>query len=88
MMIDSDVKRELLIGGTLWEHYKGDVYVGQGVSLHTETEEETFVYTNSEGRIFNRPIDMFLENVIVDGQEKERFRFVGVIFNGAGARAA
>jgi hypothetical protein len=61
-------------------HYKGDIAAVSGVALHSETQEEFVVYThkNKDGVLLTwvRPLDMFLETVVVDGEEKPRFRFI------------
>lgn len=82
-MIDSDVKRGLLLGGTVWEHYKGGVYVGLGLSTHTETRVKEFVYTDKSGELHHRPVEMFLENIEVNGELVERFKFAGLVFSQA-----
>jgi hypothetical protein len=61
-------------------HYKGDIAVVSGVALHSETKAELVIYThkNKDGVLLTwvRPLDMFLETVMVDGEEKPRFRFL------------
>jgi hypothetical protein len=62
----------------LYEHYKGGRYRVIGVATHSETEEQFVVYQSIEtDRLFVRPLQMFLENVTVDGTEMPRFRFIG-----------
>lgn len=72
--------KELEIGAT-YKHYKGKNYEVIGIARHSETLEELVVYkalydspefgTNS---LWVRPKKMFLENVIVNGVEVERFK--------------
>lgn len=61
----------------LYKHYKGKTYEVVGVAKHSETLEELVVYKATyqpEGEnLWVRPIKMFLENVIVDGQNVKRF---------------
>lgn len=64
-----------------YQHYKGSLVEVIGIANHSETLEKMVVYKKIEahkgypaGTIWVRPLDMFLENVIVDGQEVPRFR--------------
>ena len=69
-----------LVEGGLYEHYKGMSYRVHRVVLHSETLEELVyyecLYENKTGKHWVRPKDMFLENVIIDGIAKPRFRLV------------
>ncbi len=64
-------------------HFKGMMVEVLGVAFHSETMEEMVVYTHDDpvrgkdaNTLWVRPKKMFLENVIVDGKEVPRFRFV------------
>ena len=50
------------------------------MAKHSETLEEMVVYEPQygEGGLWVRPLDMFLENVTVEGKEVPRFRYVGM----------
>lgn len=68
-------KREVL-SGTLFQHYKGNQYQVLHVGKHSETGEEMVVYqklTDPE-EIWIRPLDMFVESILVDGKVIKRFR--------------
>lgn len=60
----------------LYEHYKGLSYKVLGIARHSETLEELVVYQAlyGEGAIWVRPLDMFVEDVIVEGKAQPRFR--------------
>jgi hypothetical protein len=62
-----------------YKHYKGKEYTVLGVALHSETQEELVVYRQEYGDhgLWVRPKQMFLETVMVDGQELPRFRYIG-----------
>jgi len=67
--------------GAKYKHYKGHEYEVICEAFHSETLEELVVYKalyNSpefgENAIWVRPKEMFLENVIVNGVEVERFK--------------
>ncbi len=67
--------------GALFEHYKGKRYKILGVARHTETLEMCVVYqalydSPEFGDVWVRPLEMFLENVTIDGEEKPRFRML------------
>jgi hypothetical protein len=61
----------------LYKHYKGNIYEVIGIARHSETLEELVVYKatyQKEGEnLWVRPLVMFMENIIVDGEEKQRF---------------
>ncbi len=71
----------LLIG--LYEHYKGKHYEVLGVVHHSETVEPLVLYKALYETKFGidslwvRPFEMFTGNVIVNGQEVPRFRYLG-----------
>ena len=48
-----------------WRHFKGGEYQVYGVAIHSETEEEYVVYRPlyGEGKLWIRPLSMWLEDV-------------------------
>ncbi len=64
----------------IYQHYKGNKYIVLGVAKHSETLEELVVYVtlyeNEESSIWVRPLAMFTENVVVDGNSVPRFKKV------------
>jgi cupin 2 domain-containing protein len=69
------------IGPGPYRHYKGKDYSVLGIARHSETLEELVVYRQEYGErgLWVRPKEMFLENVLVGGQEVPRFRRVAQI---------
>ncbi len=67
--------KELKIGG-IYRHYKGKLYKVVGVAKHSETVEEMVVYEAlyDDGGLWVRPKEMFLENVVINGNIVERFK--------------
>lgn len=61
-----------------YEHYKGNSYKIIGIARHTETLEELVVYQDldGEGNIWVRPLDHFLETVVINGQVQPRFKLI------------
>ena len=61
-----------------YKHYKGKEYEVIGVAKHSETLEELVVYKSlyEDNDLWVRSRNMFLENVIVDGKEVERFKYI------------
>ena len=63
-----------------YQHYKGKYYQVIGIAKHSETSEELVVYKalyQPEGEnLWVRPLTMFTENVVVEGKEVPRFKFV------------
>ncbi len=62
-----------------YRHYKGNDYQVIGLARHSETEEGMVVYRQlyGDGSMWVRPLVMFVEDVMVDGQQKPRFSWVG-----------
>ena len=58
-----------------YRHYKGNRYEVLGVARHSETDEQLVVYRALYGDqgLWVRPLAMFEESVVVDGQEVPRF---------------
>ena len=68
------------VSNGLYRHYKGHIYMVDGVAKHTETLEDLVeyhaMYVDPEFGPYAhwvRPIGMFLENVEVNGQRVPRF---------------
>ncbi|MFH2063275.1 MAG: DUF1653 domain-containing protein [bacterium] len=61
-----------------YRHYKGHEYEVVGVARHSETLEEMVVYRAlyGDGQIWVRPLEMFFEEVEVDGRKVPRFDFL------------
>ena len=63
-----------------YKHYKrGDDYTVIDVVFHSETQEALVLYRAEYGerQLWVRPLEMFVESVVVDGQQVPRFRYVG-----------
>lgn len=73
----SDLAQSIIVGG-LYEHHKGFRYKVIGVARHSETLEELVVYQAlyGEGGTWVRPLVMFLENIVINGQSKPRFKLI------------
>jgi len=59
-----------------YRHYKGGYYEVIGVARHSESLEEMVMYKNEKNEFWVRPKKMFLENVIVEGQQVPRFKYL------------
>jgi hypothetical protein len=70
---------DLVMGG-LYQHYKGQKYIVKGLAKHSETLEWLVIYEcqyeNPEGKVWVRPLGMFLETVQIYGQNVPRFKFI------------
>lgn len=62
----------------VYQHYKGDRYEVLDTAKHTETLEELVVYRALYGNyaLWVRPLDMFLEDVEINGVKTKRFQFI------------
>ena len=66
-----------------YQHYKGNLYQVISVAIHTETLEEMVVYQAlydskefGNNALWVRPKKMFLENIIKNGKEISRFKYI------------
>ncbi len=73
----SELAKNVVVGG-MYEHYKGMRYKVIALALHSETLEELVVYQAlyGEGGIWVRPLNMFMETVIIAGVEQPRFKLL------------
>ena len=63
-----------------YRHYKGGEYEVIGIARHSETDERLVVYRplyNATG-LWVRPVAMFLETVLVNGNSVPRFTYLGL----------
>lgn len=65
-----------------YQHSKaGNFYRVLAVAKHSETLEELVVYEclyeNPKSKIWVRPKEMFLEDVVIDGKKVPRFKYIG-----------
>ena len=64
--------------GAIYEHYKGKQYRVLGLAVHSETLEELVyyecLYPNEKSQFWVRPIENFLENIVVEGVVRPRFQ--------------
>jgi len=61
-----------------YRHFKGNFYHAIGIARHSETMEEMVVYVREEkpDDLWVRPKAMFLEKVIHEGKEVDRFMWI------------
>jgi len=75
------------VEGGIYRHYKGKMYRFLRVVRHSETLEELALYEclyeNELGSVWVRPLEMFFEDVLVDGVPTARFAYIG---NESGSR--
>jgi len=62
-----------------YRHYKGNFYEVIGVARHSESQEWLVVYRCLYGdhSLWVRPLEMFKQDVIVDGRAVKRFQRCG-----------
>ena len=67
-----------------YQHFKGNFYEVIGLARHSQALEELVVYRAlyvhpqyKENPLWVRPKAMFLENVMHEGEDVPRFKFVG-----------
>lgn len=57
----------------LYRHFKGGIYEVIGLARHSETEDYFVLYRNSHGNYWIRPYEMFIEFVIHENKQVQRF---------------
>ncbi len=62
----------------LYRHYKGHEYRVFGVAQHSEEQQQVVVYQALYGDygLWVRPLEMFCEEVVVDGKTLPRFALI------------
>ncbi len=69
--------RNDIIPGAIYRHYKGKTYRVHGIVRHSESLEELVLYEalyeNDLGKMWVRPLPMFLELVEQEGKRIHRF---------------
>jgi len=64
----------------VYRHYKGNKYLVLGIAKHSETLEDPVyvpLYDNPKSKLWVRPLNMFLEEVVVEGKKMKRFEYLG-----------
>ena len=67
--------------GRVYRHYKGDLYVIEGIAKHSETLEEMVIYRQlyGKGELWARPLSLFVGEIDKPGiEQKERFELQNI----------
>lgn len=67
-----------MIQSGVYKHYKGPEYLVLNTAFHSETQGIMVLYfpLYGENKLWVRPIEMFLESVLVEGKELQRFSYI------------
>ena len=70
--------REIKVN-TVYRHFKGDLYLVEGIATHSETEEKMVIYRAlyEDFGLYVRPYDMFISEVDHEKYPdiKQKYRF-------------
>lgn len=71
------MKKEIKSGK--YRHYKGGLYLVEDIATHSENEEKMVVYRPLYGEqgLWVRPLELFMEEVEIEGIKQSRFVFIG-----------
>lgn len=73
--------------GKVYRHYKGNLYLVEGIATHSENEEKMVVYRALYGdcTLYVRPYDLFTEKLdkikYFDVKQEYRFQLVEITSN-------
>ncbi|HEY8401980.1 MAG TPA: DUF1653 domain-containing protein [Cytophagaceae bacterium] len=75
------IEERLEVKKGFYRHYKGNLYEVIDVVKHSETMEDLVLYKSlaegvSKGKLWVRPVHMFLEDISYQGAEMPRFRYI------------
>lgn len=72
------MSKEIKVKRGIYEHYKKKYYEVLDVARHSETLEHLVVYRMlaDDFSLWVRPIDMFVEQVDINGNKISRFKFI------------
>lgn len=63
-----------------YRHYKGKKYLALGLAKHSETLENLVIYIslyeNETSQMWVRPLEMFMDEVEIEGKKIPRFQFI------------
>lgn len=80
-MKTNNKNQNTLVKNGIYRHYKGKNYRLIDIVRHSETLEEMALYEtlyeNKLGRLWVRPLAMFLEMVEFEGKTCPRFEYIG-----------
>ena len=79
--MDRNIEKSI---GKIFRHFKGDLYLVEGVVTHSESGEKMVLYRALYGECgqFVRPYDMFLEEVQKEKENPtgQKYRFQIIVF--------
>lgn len=68
----------MIVTPGIYQHYKGQLYQVFHVATHSETREKLVVYQclYADYSMWVRPLEMFTQQVLIDGQPQPRFKLI------------
>lgn len=68
-----NIVKEKIPVGSFWKHHKGNIYKVIEIALNESDLAPMVIYSNEEGLVWVRKVDIFLEEIKINDKVTQRF---------------